>query len=126
MATVPTAMTPPEVAVIPVPTTEEIVIGPYRVPVGITDLASFRAWTYEEDFPKKGNIFYINGLIWVDLSMEQLYTHNVVKTEITVVVGGLVRADHLGLFMTDGMRFSNLPGDISTEPDAMFTFYETL
>ncbi len=33
-------------------------------------------------FPEEGKICFINGKVWVDLSMEEYYSHNRVRTEI--------------------------------------------
>src|SRR5207245_349957 len=65
-------------------------------------------------------------VVWVDPSMEELYTHNLVKTEITIVVGSLVKADASGHFLADGMLVRNTEADLSTEPDGIFVSYEAL
>jgi Uma2 family endonuclease len=97
--------------------------GRLRVPPGVVDLATFRAWTYSDDFPEEGRIDFLDGEIWVDLSMEQLYTHNQVKAEVTSVLYPLTRSTGLGRFITDGMRLSNPDANLSTDPDSLFVSY---
>jgi Uma2 family endonuclease len=126
MATVPEKDTLSELMIVPVPTTETPIGDGITIPAGITDLASFRQWTYASNYPERGRITYLHGLIRVDLSMEQLYSHNQVKHEIGVVLGAFVKTASLGRYMPDGMRISNEEADLSTEPDGMFATYATL
>ena len=80
-----------------VPTVEAELVGDYGrvlVPAGITDLSGFRSWVESEDFPCAGRISYLAGTIWVDLSMEQAYSHNQAKTAITV--GSFHWPDNMG------------------------------
>jgi Uma2 family endonuclease len=98
-------------------------IGCVRVPPAVVDLASFRAWAYSDDFPEPGRIDFLDGEIWVDLSMEQLYTHNQVKAEVTSILHPLVRDAGLGRFVTDGMRLTNPDANLSTDPDGLFVSY---
>jgi Uma2 family endonuclease len=60
------------------------------------------------------------------MSKEQIYTHAQVKTEFTVVVGGLVKAQQLGLFLVDGPLLTNAAANVSGNPDAVFVGTETL
>jgi Uma2 family endonuclease len=97
-----------------------------RIPADITDLESFRRWARSEEFPERGWLSYLRGEIWVDLSMEQLFTHNLVKTCFTVVLGGLVEAGKRGYFFSDRARLSNPDVDLSTEPDGVFVSYASV
>lgn len=96
------------------------------VPSWVTDLDAFRRWVDMDDFPETGRIWFLKGEVWVDMSREQIYTHGQVKTEITVVVGGLVKAEELGLFLVDGPLLTNVEADISGNPDALFIANETV
>ena len=51
--------------------------------------------------------------------MERLI-HNLLKTEINRVAGTVPKADELGMYLTDGMLFTNLDVNLSTEPDGLF------
>jgi Uma2 family endonuclease len=96
------------------------------VPSWVVDLESFRRWADADDFPEQGRICYLKGEVWVDMSKEQLFTHGQVKTEYTVVLGGLVKAGGLGLLWADGVLLSNEDADISVNPDATFASREAL
>jgi Uma2 family endonuclease len=90
------------------------------IPGWVTDLASFRRWADSDEFPETGRICWLDGEVWVDMSKEQIFTHVLVKTEITTVLGGLVKAAELGLFLSDGAMLSNVDADIAVVPDALF------
>jgi Uma2 family endonuclease len=96
------------------------------IPAWVDDLESFRRWAHSDEFPERGSFSYLNGEIWVDLSMEELFSHNQVKAEFTAVVGGMVRTVQLGYFVCDRMLLSNAAANLSTEPDAMFCFWHTV
>jgi Uma2 family endonuclease len=100
------------------------IAGQLRIPAGITDLASYRRWTHSDDFPQRGRFAYLAGTIWVDLSMEQAYSHNAVKTTTTRVLDGLARSTRLGRYFSDGMQLSIPAVDLTTVPDGMFITYD--
>lgn len=97
-----------------------------RIPDWVKDLKSFRRWAWSGEYPERGWVSYLNGEIWVDMSMEQLFTHNQVKTEYTVVLGSLVRTEALGYFFADRVLLSNRSADLATEPDGPFVSFESL
>src|SRR5262245_33006936 len=94
--------------------------GPFSLPEWVNDLESFRRWADDDDFPENGRISYLQGDIWIDMSKEQLFTHNAVKTACTVTLGGLVEAEKLGLYFSDGAYVSSEAGDVSNQPDGTF------
>jgi Uma2 family endonuclease len=95
-----------------------------RIPDWIIDLESFRRWAHSDEFPEWGQFSYLDGELWVDPSMEQLFSHNLVKTEISAVLATLVRA--LGYFFSDRARLTTPEAGLSTEPDGLFAFWETV
>jgi Uma2 family endonuclease len=100
------------------------IAGHVRIPAGITDLASYRRWTHSDDFPERGRFAYLAGTIWVDLSMEQAYFHNHVKTRIASVLDGLARSTRLGRYFGDGMQVSIPAVDLTTVPDGVYVTYD--
>jgi Uma2 family endonuclease len=100
--------------------------GVIAVPAWVTDIDSFRRWTDSEDCPNEYRLGWLKGEVWIDMSREQVFSHNLVKTEITVVVGYLVRAEKLGVYLSDGLLLSNFAADISGNPDATFISHDTL
>ena len=45
-----------------------------------------------DGYPERGWVSFLDGEIWVDTDMEQLFSHNRVKTCFTIVLGGLAEA----------------------------------
>jgi Uma2 family endonuclease len=91
-----------------------------RVPVDAADdLAAFRRWTKSDDYPDRGDYAFLNGDLWVDLSMETAL-HNQIKSLFAIVIGGMVLTARSGRFFGDRMRLVNDAAGISTEPDGMF------
>jgi len=97
-----------------------------RIPDGVTDLASFRHWAYSDDFPTKGRISFLNGEVWVDMSPENLFSHNQVKGEFASVLATLVKSKRLGRYFHDRTLLSHIVAGLSTEPDGLFISYATL
>jgi Uma2 family endonuclease len=96
------------------------------IPAEVVDHESYRRWARSDDFPQRGRFAFLNGLLWVDLSMEKLYSHNRVKTQYTVVLGGLADSTQQGIFFSDGTLLSHPGAGLSTEPDGLFVSYEAL
>jgi Uma2 family endonuclease len=97
-----------------------------RIPSWVNDLESFRRWSQSRDYPQRGWVSFLNGEIWVDMSMEQLFTHNRIKTQFTVVLGGLVEREELGYYFSDGTLLSNEDSNLSTEPDGTFCSFAAI
>jgi hypothetical protein len=98
-----------------------------HIPAWVEDHASFRRWVHSDEYPEEtGRICYFNGEIWVDLSMEQLFTHNQVKNEYAFTLTGVIKAGRLGRFFADGALVSNLEANLSAEPDGMFVSTKTM
>ena len=72
-----------------------------RIPSWVNDLESFRRWSRTDGYPERGWVSFLDGEIWVDMGMEQLFFHNQVKTEFTIVLGGLIKSEELGYFFSD-------------------------
>jgi Uma2 family endonuclease len=96
------------------------------IPAWVVDLASFHRWTESDEFPEHGRIDYLKGEVWVDMGDEQVFTHNQVKTEYTITLGALVKAERLGRFFQDGVRVTHPEVNISSIPDGMFISTEAL
>ncbi|HEX5270490.1 MAG TPA: Uma2 family endonuclease [Gemmataceae bacterium] len=99
---------------------------PILVPDWVRDLESFRRWSDTDHFPQERPVWWLKGKVWIDMSREQIFTHNLPKTRITIVVGYLVQTLNLGLFLSDGLLLSNFAAGISGNPDATFVSNETL
>lgn len=127
MSTITFPMKTLELTKLTVPTTADLFLhDDVRIPAGITDLDSFRQWAESDDFPRTGRIVYLAGVIWVDLSLEQAFSHNGVKTEVTTVLHSLTRGASHGRFFSDGMSLVLPAADVSTVPDGMFVTYDSI
>ena len=97
-----------------------------HVPGWVSGLASFRRWTEEEPFPESVAVAFIHGEVWIDLSREQLFSHNQVKTEINSTLRSLAKSHQWGRYFAWGAYLSNAEADFSTQPDGIFVSAESL
>jgi|SRR5215813_8691123 len=136
MSTEPaTALTPavapppsaPSAPATPMPSAPAVIIdGRFSVPPGIGDLESFRSWARSEEYEERVRLAWLAGTLWVDLTVEQLYTHNQVKGEVGAVLWSLAKASSQGRYLPDGMLVSNPTADWSTIPDGAFVSFDAL
>ncbi|MFO0969634.1 MAG: Uma2 family endonuclease [Gemmataceae bacterium] len=96
------------------------------IPGDIRDLAGFRAWAHSDDFPQQGRFAFLDGLLWVDLSMEEIFTHSQVKGAAYATIREMVRAEQLGYLLLDGALLSIPVVNLATEPDLLFCLYQTI
>lgn len=96
-----------------------------RVPADICSLQEFRRWAHSDAFPDTGRLSYLAGEVDIDMSPEELTTHNQAKTDVTGDLRMLVRRNRLGNVFSDGALLVNEAADLSTEPDAMFCSVES-
>jgi Uma2 family endonuclease len=100
--------------------------GDVEIPPDITSLEDFRRWALSEDFPERGRIDYIRGIIEIDLMPERLSSHGAVKVEIARVIANRVRAGDLGDVFIDQTRISSPIASLSCEPDVLVVRHETI
>ncbi len=91
-----------------------------RIPLWVTDLVSFRRWAESEESPDKATVCYLAGEVWVEMSKEQVYSHNHVKTEFARVLAGLVKVLRVGRYFSDGLFLTNVEADLCSKPDGTF------
>jgi len=96
------------------------------VPAWVNDLATFNRWTETSSFPESGRISFLRGRVWVDLSMDELFTHNLLKMAISSALYGLVSTHGIGYLFGDRARLSNPKAGVSVEPDVMYASFETV
>jgi Uma2 family endonuclease len=97
-----------------------------RIPSWVNDLESFRRWARSDTYPQRGWVSFLDGEIWVDTHMEQLFSHNRVKTCFTVALGAFVEAEQLGYYFSDRALLSHEGANLSTEPDGTFCSFEAV
>lgn len=91
-----------------------------QIPNWVLDLESFRRWTDDDAFPETGQVSFLKGDMWLEMSKEQLFEHNQAKSEINSGLHVFVKAKRLGRFYMDGAFLSNEDADISNQPDGIF------
>lgn len=100
--------------------------GQMEIPAEFPNLSSFRRWCMSPAYPERGDVFWIDGDIWVSDEMEDFSTHNAIKTEILTALNALVKAGKLGVMFSDGMRLVHPRASLSVEPDAMYASFESV
>jgi Uma2 family endonuclease len=113
-------------ATLPTPRLPIRLNGKSTIPPWVGDHDSFREWARSDEFPKEGRFAFLNGTLWVDATMEQLFTHNRVKTRVTSALDQLIATEDLGYFFSDRALLSHPGVGLSTEPDAFFVSYESV
>jgi Uma2 family endonuclease len=96
------------------------------IPPGIMDHEAFRKWARSPECPQRGRFAFFHNQIWADVSMEQAYTHNVVKSEFAVVLTPMCRSQKVGRYFTDGMLLTNERLGFTTVPDGIFITFDAL
>jgi Uma2 family endonuclease len=96
------------------------------IPGWIDDLESYRRWAHSDDYPRTGWVSFLDGEIWVDLSMEEFLTHNQVKFAFGLAIGNVLMSQPSGRFCGDRMLLTHEGANLSTEPDGLFFRWETL
>ena len=96
------------------------------IPAYAFTFEGFQRWMTSGEVQETGRIDYLAGRVEVDLSPEDLQTHGVLKLEIGSKLHELIRRRRLGQVFTDSTRITNALAGLSTEPDVVVVFWETL
>lgn len=115
------AVSAPPIRALPV-----VLMDRYRIPSWVVDHESYRRWARSEQYPEHGWYSFLDGELWADPSMEELFTHNLVKAEFTAVLVSLVKKLSLGYCFADRVLWSHRLAGLTTEPDALFVSWEAL
>jgi Uma2 family endonuclease len=97
-----------------------------RIPSDVFDLPRFREWAHSDEFPQTGKISFIEGEIEIDMSPEELSSHNRVKRDLSTDLNVFVRKTDMGELLVDGAFLVNEAANLATEPDLMFCAWATL
>lgn len=98
----------------------------FSIPATANTLAGFRQWALSDDFPERGKITFVAGVLIVDMSPEPLEDHSDIKTEISRVLSSLAREQNLGRLHIDGVLITNKEAGVSNEPDILFLTKQTM
>jgi Uma2 family endonuclease len=97
-----------------------------QIPARVHTLTGFRRWTHSDRFPERGRIDYLRGVVEVDLSPEDLYTHGVVKTAIASELHILISKSDRGSVFVDRTRVVAPAAGLSVEPDVVAVLWESV
>jgi hypothetical protein len=97
-----------------------------HIPGWVVDLASFQRWVESGEFPEEGRICFINGEVWVDMSMQQVFSPLRVKAVLNHALEGLVRQAATGIFLPDGLRIFSPAAELSSVPDGAYLSYASI
>jgi Uma2 family endonuclease len=95
------------------------------VPARAKTHAGFREWLIEEWGDRPGRICYLDGDLFIDMSPDEIETHNKIKTEISSALVVLNKRLKRGTFFSDGTLVTNRKAHLSTVPDGTFVLWET-
>jgi len=90
------------------------------IPDWVVDHGSFRRWAHSDEFPESGGISFLDGRIWVDSTMERLFSHNQVKAAVAHAIMTVSRETRAGRYVLDRMLLTNVAAGLSTEPDGLY------
>jgi Uma2 family endonuclease len=96
-----------------------------HVPVTAGTVAGLRDWAQSDDFPEFGKISLINGRLSLDMSPDELETHNKVRHAVDVGIAIVNDEDDLGEYFVDGALLTNTQADLGTVPDGTFVTWKT-
>jgi Uma2 family endonuclease len=89
-----------------------------RIPAQAGTLDGFREWVTSDEFPEYLRISFIAQELWIDMSPEEVETHNKVKTTVVSSINNLNEELDLGELFSDRMLLTNTAVGLSTEADA--------
>lgn len=96
------------------------------IPTHLTGLGAFRRWARSSAFPETGRIDWIGGHLEVDLLPEELNSHATPKAALVRDLSNFIEATDLGVVLTDSMRVTSVPADLSVEPDVVVLLFESI
>jgi Uma2 family endonuclease len=97
-----------------------------HVPEWVRDLESFRRWVHSDESPEAGRICFLDGEVWVDMSREQIFSHNQVRQEYGRVLGNQSKSDRIGRYFPDGILVTHVEANLSVQPDGTFVLTQSL
>ena len=95
------------------------------IPGWIDSLESYRRWAESDEYPSHGWVSFLDGTIFVDPHMEELFTHNQVKGAFGYAIMSVLGPTPNGMYVHDRMLLTNAAANLSTEPDGLFFLWTT-
>ncbi len=102
------------------PLTGELVFNEFSVPAEVFDFEKFLEWVNSDEFPKNVRVTYSDGHIEIEMSPEEIETHNKLKGAVHASLWHWNSERQLGEVLEDGARLVHPETNFSAEPDLMF------
>jgi Uma2 family endonuclease len=90
------------------------------IPVSACTHEGFRRWALSDEYPARGKLSYIGGVVFLNMSPESFEEQGAIKAEVSRVLLQMVRERGTGHFRIDRTLISNKDAHLSSEPDAIF------
>jgi Uma2 family endonuclease len=97
-----------------------------RIPPSAFTINGFREWAKSDALPEWVRVTFVSGEIIINMSKEELETHNKVKTEVMRVLGNLDPDAESGTLYTEGVLVSSEGAEVSNNPDGSYVSWESL
>lgn len=107
-------------AEIPTPLAGELVFNGFRVPAVVFDFEKFFDWVHSDEIPENIRVCYIDGHIEVEISPEEIETHNKLRGAIYAALWHWNSQRQSGEMLEHGALLIHPETKLSAEPDAMF------
>jgi Uma2 family endonuclease len=91
-----------------------------RIPTSALDHQGLRSWATSDEFPDGVRVAFVDGEVMLDMSPEEIETHNKVKLRIAMTLSQVAEDENLGEVFTDGVLLSHAAAGLSAEPDVTF------
>jgi Uma2 family endonuclease len=92
--------------------------GSARVPEWVTDFDSFRRWTQSSEFPSRGKIEFLGGMMWIEPSRDA--REKPIAAAVLATLGEFVTNKKLGRCYGGKVRLFNAQVSLATAPVAVF------
>jgi len=96
------------------------------IPADVFGLEGFLRWIHSGEFPTERRASFLAGEVSIEMSAEEIVTHNLLKSAANRDVGMWVLRHDLGHVFADRALLVNDAAGLSTEPDLMFCSWESL
>src|SRR5437868_4845200 len=96
------------------------------IPADVFGLEGFLRWVHSDDFPAERRASFLAGEVSIEMSAEEIVTHNYVKADSSRDLGLWVARRDLGRIFADRALLVNEAVGLSTEPDLMFCLWESV
>lgn len=100
--------------------------GEFEIPSSVNCLTSFREWVQAADLPRFARIGFVDRRITIDMSPEDLFCHNAIKTTIGGELYAWNKSTKRGHVFIDRALVVAPAAGLASEPDVVYTSLESI